>query len=495
MELFIFGLGKLLLIAALIVANAFFVAAEFALVRVRPASLESLARQGSRRAKLALHVLAHLDAYLSACQVGVTLASVLIGWLGEPTVRVLIVDPLFNAFQLKNDVAARLLSFFLGTGAVASILIVIGEQAPKYIALRRAELATLLVVYPLHWFYVFMKPVIHGLDLAADSVCQFLGVPRSDATEEAHSEDELRYLLVASCRRGKLPEDTLDLLENIMELPARTVRQVMVPRTEIAFLTIQKSLAENLKIAEKTAHSRYPLVDGDLDNVIGIVHTKDLLWQLQDLETILTGGPLPERNPAIKGDMNTGVPASGAEFLRKIVRKTFFVPETMHLDALLREFQKKRSHMAIVVDEYGGVAGLVTLENVIEAIVGQIQDEFDAEKPRIEKIGEREFIVDGVTPITEANHVLGTSFESEEVDTIGGLILKEFERLPEVGESVLIDGVELKVAEMDKQRIARVLVRLPEEKSEEVEPEREGEEREEDSSTSRSIRSTPEEEE
>lgn len=464
MEPFSIGVIKLLLIVGLMLVNGFFVVAEFALVRVRPSTLQHLAQRGSRRAKLAEHIVHNLDPYLSACQVGITLASVLIGWLGEPTIRQTLVDPLFRLAGISNQFALRAVSFILGTGFIASVLIVLGEQSPKYLALRRAEASALFVAYPLHWFYVAMKPVIHLLDVSSNFFCTLLGVPRADAGDEAHSEEELRLILATSFRRGKLPADKLDLLENIMEMSTRTVRQIMVPRTEIAYFNLQKSLAHNLMIAEKTAHSRYPLVDGDLDHVVGIVHMKDLFWQMKDLEAIAAGqGEPQDRHPLIMGgDLEAHPPASGAEFLRNIARKTFFVPETMRLDALLREFQHERLHMAMVVDEYGGVAGLVTMENVIEAIVGQIQDEFDAEQPRIQQLGEREFSVDGVTSLAEVNHVLGTEFMDEEVDTVAGLILKHLGRLPEEKESVVIDGVELTVTTMEKQRVGRVRVLLPE---------------------------------
>jgi len=479
MEPFTIGLFKLLLIAVLMAMNAFFVIAEFALVRVRPATLQHLAHRGSKRAKLAERIVHNLDPYLSACQVGITLASVLIGWLGEPTIRSLVVEPLFRLSGIGNPIALNTISFLVGTGLVAGVLIVVGEQTPKYLALRRADAAALNVAYPLHWFYVAMKPVIQLLDVSSNFFCTLVGVPREDLSAEAHSEEELRVLLAASFQRGKLPADKLDLLENILEMSSRTVRQIMVPRTEIAYFNLQKPLAHNLMIAERTAHSRYPLVDGDLDHVVGIVHMKDLFWQMKDLESIVAGQGEPEyRHPLIMGgDLEANPPKSGAEFLKKIARRTFFVPETMRLDALLREFQQERLHMAIVVDEYGGVAGLVTMENVIETIVGQIQDEFDAEQPRIQQIGEREYSIDGVTALAEVNHALGTEFSDEEVDTIGGLILKHFGRLPEANESAVIDGVELTVMAMDRQRIKRVRVKLPEPK--ETEEEGEGESPEE----------------
>ncbi len=458
------ALLKVALIAGLMAANGFFVMAEFALVRVRPATLQHLAQRGSKRAKLALAILHDLDRYLSACQVGVTLASLLIGWIGEPTVREILVRPLFQVLQIDSEWVTRAVSFIFGTALVAAVLIVLGEQSPKYLALRQAEAASLFVAYPLHWFYVVMKPAIQVLDVSSNYVCNLLGVPRKDASAEVHSEEELRLILATSAHHGAMTPEKLNLLENVMEMSERTVRQVMVPRTEIAYFNLQKPLNENLKIAEKTAHSRYPLVDGDIDHVVGIVHMKDLFWHLRDFDALAAGAQVPsDRNPMLMGGQLNGNPTpSGAEFLRQIARKTFFVPETMRLDALLREFQRKRLHMAMVVDEYGGIAGLVTLENVIEAIVGQIQDEFDFELPHIQELSEREYSIDGVTSLAEVNHALSTEFADEEVDTIGGLILKQLGRMPAEGDTVEVNGIQLTVLKMENQRIARVLVRLPE---------------------------------
>ncbi|MCX7963875.1 MAG: hemolysin family protein [Candidatus Sumerlaea chitinivorans] len=463
MEEFLSTIGRLVAVIFLLLLNGFFVAAEFAIVRVRGTTVEKLLKRGSRRARILDHLVKHLDAYLSACQLGVTIASILLGWVGEETMRRIFVEPVFRAFSIHNETVMRWTSFFFGTGLVVYLHVVVGELAPKSLAIRKAEPTAMWIAYPLYLFDLVFKPAIALLNRSSDALLRLFGIQPVSGEEMVHTLEELRMLVAASERSGVLPTEKHDLLENVFELSSRTVRQIMVPRTEVAFFNIQKPLAYNLMIAEQTAHSRYPLVDGDLDHVLGIVHMKDLFWQMKDLEAIAAGQGEPEyRNPMIAGgDLEANPPASGAEFLKHIARETFFVPETMRIDALLREFQQRRLHMAIVVDEYGGTAGLVTFENVIEAIVGQIQDEFDQEAPRIRQIGEREYLVDGVTLLDEVNDALGTTFTSEEVDTIGGLLLNALGRMPKAGDSVTIDGVELIVSEMRQHRIHRVHVKLP----------------------------------
>ena len=296
----------------------------------------------------------------------------------------------------------------------------------------------------------------------------------------AHSEEELRLLFAESQRSGVLTSDKRDLLENVFELSRHIVRQIMVPRTEISSFNLRRSLAENLAVAYETAHSRYPLVDGDLDHIVGVIHMKDLFWQLKEMEAsgdettseLLSGGSErqpgqtdpstpPAHNPAIAGgDFTTHPPATGAGFLRSIARKVPIVPETMHIDKLLTELQARRVHMAMVVDEYGGTAGMVTFENVIEEIVGEVQDEFDHEAPHIEKISEGEYAVEGRTDITELVDVIGLPLPTDEADTLSGLLLSELGKIPAVGDKLELEGIEFTVMEMRRQRIHRVRVKL-----------------------------------
>jgi CBS domain containing-hemolysin-like protein len=320
----------------------------------------------------------------------------------------------------------------------------------------------LAVAYPMKWFYAMMYPFITVLNNSANGFLRLFGISPAAATEMAHSEEELRVLFTQSQKQGTLSSDKLDLLENIIDFSTLTVRQIMVPRTEVAAFDLRKSLSGNLEIAERTAHSRYPLVDGDLDHVVGVIHMKDLFWQLKDMEEPHTAAETAERrNPMIAGgDIALHPPSSGAHFLSAIAREVLFVPETMRIDLLLKEFQLKRIHLAMVVDEYGGTSGMVTFENVIEEIVGEVQDEFDEEAPRIKKINERDYIIEGITTLSEVNDALATELESEEADTIGGFFLSALGRIPKPGDRIEVEGVEMTVREMRRQHIHRLLVKL-----------------------------------
>jgi CBS domain containing-hemolysin-like protein len=452
---------KLFAILFLVGLNGFFVAAEFAIVKVRGTRIQSLARKGSRRARLSQHIIDRLDAYLSATQLGITIASILLGWVGEETVRTVIVGPVLHSLSVTNEVVIRVTSFVFGTGVIVFLHVVLGELAPKNLAIQRPEPTALWVAYPMHWFYVLLYPAIVTLNSSANFFLRLAGIHPSEANEMAHSEEELRMIFAESQKSGVLTSEKRDLLENVFDLSRRIVRQIMVPRTEIAAFNLSKSLAENLMVAEQTAHSRYPLVDGDLDHVVGVIHMKDLFWQLKDMEEPPEDveKAMAIRNPMIAGgNVAAQPPASGAGFLRTIAREVPYVPETMRIDNLLREFQQQRVHLAMVVDEYGGTSGMVTFENVIEEIVGEVQDEFDHEMPMIRKTAEDEYVVDGAMLLTDLNDEIGTSLSAEDIDTIGGLLFSEFGRIPKIGESVAIDGVLLTVGEVRSQRINRVIV-------------------------------------
>ncbi len=450
-------------IVLLIVLNGFFVAAEFAIVRVRGARVQALARRGGRRARMAEHILAHLDAYLSASQLGITIASILLGWLGERVMTPLVVGPLLRFLNINTPWLAEGLSLFIGVGIITFLHVVFGEQAPKQMAIQRAEAATLWVAYPLQWFTVVMWPVIGTLNRAANLVVRMMGIRPAVESDLAHSEEEMRMIIAESQRSGVLTSEKRDLLENVFDLSRRIVRQIMVPRTEIAAFNLRKSLAENLMVAYRTAHSRYPLVDGDLDHVVGVIHMKDLFWQLKEMENSGGPGAADEHNPVLAGgDIAAHPPDSGAGFLRTIARPVPFVPETMRIDNLLAEFQTRRIHLGMVVDEYGGTSGMVTFENVIEEIVGEVQDEFDHEAPRIQQVSADEYLVEGITPLSELSDAVGVIVQAEDVDTVSGLVLNELGRIPKPGDHVTLEGMELTVHEMRQQRVHRVRVRVVE---------------------------------
>lgn len=450
--------AKLFLIFVLLFLNGVFVAAEFAIVKVRGTRIASLVRKGSRRAVLAQHIITHLDAYLSATQLGITITSILLGWAGEKTMRHAFVEPLLNALSVTNATVIQVTSFVLGTGIIVFLHVVLGELAPKSLAIQRPVGTALWIAYPLQWFYVIMWPFIALLNNTANFFVRMIGFQPASDGEVAHSEEELRILLTESAKSGILTTGKRDLLENVFDLSRRIVRQIMVPRTEVAAFNIRKSLADNLQMAERTAHSRYPLIDGDLDHIIGVVHMKDLFWQLKGIERAGTGAPRVA-NPVIAGG-NLGAQArTGGEFLKAIAREALFVPDTMRIENLLGELQQKRMHMAMVVDEYGATMGMVTFENVIEEIVGEVQDEFDQEAPQIKRLSNTEFLLDGVTPLPEVNDALGASFESRDVDTISGFFINELGRIPKTGDSLTIDGVELVIREMQGPRAHRILAR------------------------------------
>ncbi len=464
---------RLFFIIFLVLLNGFFVAAEFAIVKVRRTTIRGLVDKGSRRARMADHIVHRLDAYLSATQLGITIASILLGAVGEEFMRHRVVEPLLGHLPLSDALKSGL-SFFFGTGIIIFLHVVIGELAPKSLAIQRPNETTLWIAYPLKWFYVVLYPFIAILNGTANALLRLVGIEPAGGHELSHSEEELRMIAAESGRSGVLTTDKLMLLENVFDFSDVLVRQIMVPRTEVAVFDLRRPLAHNLGVAERTAHSRYPLVDGDLDHVIGVIHMKDLFWQLKDLE--LTPQAAAEaaerRHPLIAGgDMAAHPPASGAQFLTAIAREVLFVPETARINSLLTEFQTKRIHMAMVVDEYGGVTGLVTFENVIEEIVGEVQDEFDHEAPRIRMVAEGEYVLDGITPLHEVNDELGVSLESEEADTLGGFLLSELGRIPKPGDSVVAPGLELTVREMRRQRVHRVGARLlsPEETQERLE--------------------------
>lgn len=453
---------KLLLIIFLVFLNGFFVAAEFAIVKVRSTTIRTLAEQGGRRAQMTQTILNHLDAYLSATQLGITIASILLGAVGEKFMTERVVEPLIGDITWISGTAQRAISFFLGTGIVIFLHVVLGELAPKSLAIQRPNGTSLWVAYPLRGFFLLLYPFIILLNGAANFLLRLVGIQPAGGHEIAHSEEELRMIVSESQRTGNITRDKLDLLENVFEFSDVTVRQIMVPRTEVAVFDLRKSLGENLAVAERTAHSRYPLVDGDLDHVLGIIHMKDLFWQLKEMELspMEASDAEDRRNPMIAGgDITKKPPSTGAQFLSTIARQVLYVPETAKINTLLQEFQVKRIHMALVIDEYGSTLGLVTFENIIEEIVGEVQDEFDQEAPRIQKLSLDEYLVEGITSLYEVNDALGVELDSEEADTIGGFVLSELGRFPKPGDKLVIDNLELTVRELRRQRIHRVLIR------------------------------------
>ncbi len=405
---FIIIAAKVASVFALVFLNGFFVAAEFAIVKVRATQIEPLMRRGNRRATMAQEVITHLDAYLSATQLGITLTSLGLGWMGEPFVAHLL-EPVFVWFGVSQPALVSTISFALGFLIITFLHIVLGELAPKSLAIQKAQRVTLAVAQPLHWFFVLFRPFIWGLNGTANFLLRQVGIDPPSEADLAHSEEELRLLLA---KEKTISGTRRSLLLNVMELRDRTVREVMVPRTSVVFLSTEKTIEQNIATALENQFTRYPLCDETLDNVLGMIHLKDIF--------------------KLKDEHGSG------EKLLTIKREMLFLPETMPLERALNTFLAKRVLMAIAVDEYGGAAGLITLENVLEELVGDIRDEFDVESGMVHKIGENEYTVDGAMPLHEFAAMFEIVPESKDVVSVSGYVLQLLGRLPEKGMKLTI---------------------------------------------------------
>jgi CBS domain containing-hemolysin-like protein len=417
----------LALTAFLLLANAFFVAAEFGLVRVRETQLKELAEAGSSRARLGHHLSRNIDAYLSACQVGITAASLALGIVGEPAVARLI-EPLFGWLIALSETAFHIVSFAIAYGVITYLHIVVGEQAPKYFAIQQALPTTLWSAYPLHIFYRATYPFIWVVNHSANALLKALGMKQSDMAE-AYSEEELKMLVAVASRTGVLQESERVLLDRALDFADTLVRQVMVPRTEIVGIDETATLRELRDLARGRPFTRFPVFHEDLDHVVGVIHIKDLV-------------------PAADLSRPVG----------EVMRKPLFMPETTGLDRALAEFRRQRLQMAIVVDEFGGTAGLVTLEDVFEQLVGEVQDEFDRETPAFRSEKDGTWLVDGLGSLAELRERLGMELEEEPYDTVGGLVFGRLGRLPKMGDVVDVEGRRFVVSALDGRRVSQIRV-------------------------------------
>jgi CBS domain containing-hemolysin-like protein len=420
----------LVLVFLLVFLNGFFVATEFAVVKVRESRIAQLVAEGNRRARNVHKVVSNLDAYLSACQLGITLASLGLGWLGEPAIARLL-HPLLESFAI-GPALTETISFIIAFAFITFLHIVLGELAPKSLAIQRAEAVSLRVAKPIELFYKVMYPFIAFLNWSASQFLGWFGI-RADDHQEAHTEEEIRILVNESHKSGLIDQTELMLVDNIFDFSETMAREIMVPRTDMVVLNLHDPYEENVKLVQNGRFTRYPVVDGDKDHVVGSLHIKDLLTNLLE---------------------------GGHGGLESIMRPIVTVPETMSISRLLSMLQKQRSQMAIVIDEYGGTAGLVTVEDIMEEIVGEIQDEFDDERPEIEQKDDV-LSLDGRMLLEEVNEYFGLSLDATEVDTLAGWIYMQIDHPPKVGDTVKESGHEFIVDEVDHLRITRVLVKRP----------------------------------
>ena len=422
---------NLLMALVLVGLNGFFVAAEFALVRVRESRIVQLEQEGSARAGVVRETLRDLDSNLSVCQVGITVASLALGWVGEPAVSHLI-EPVLASFGVGSDQVVTVVSVIIGFGVITYAHLVFGEQAPKYYSIQRAERVSLWISRPLNLFRLVLRPVVWVVNASTNFILRPWGI-RLGEEMEAHSEEELRIMITSSTASGVLDPEEREYLNNVFDFGDRVAREIMVPRPDIEALPSDVPLAE---LAEKAAfgrYTRYPVYEEELDNILGAVHVKDLFRA-------------------------AGEDPKGFD-IREVVRECLVVPENKPIEQILREFQSRKLQMAIVIDEWGSVEGLITIEDVLEEIVGEIQDEFDEGEAAIEPISDGLFAIDGRIPITDVNEHFNLDLPHEDFDTIGGYVLGSLGRPPEAGDSVEADGATLHVKSVDGQRVSMLTLR------------------------------------
>lgn len=418
---------RVVIILAIVLLNAFFVAAEFAIVKVRDSQMQAAIEDGVRGADFARKVTRNLDAYLSAGQLGITLTSIALGIFGEPYVSI-VIQPLLFKIGVTSEAAVRWCSILAAYGLVTYLHVVFGEQAPKVLAIRKSLATTLWIARPLHLFYLLTRPAIWLLSGSTNLVLRLFGITSVSEHEIAHSEEELRHIVAESQKSKEVTETEKDILLNALALNDRCARDVMTPRNSVVSLDADDSFEASLKVAIDSKHTRYPLVEGHLDHAIGLIHIKDLL--------ALVGKPQPD--------------------LRKIKRELHMVPELMPIDKLLRFCLDKHVHFVLAVDEFGGAVGVVTLDNVLEEIVGDIQDEFDHEISEFKRVNDNEFIVEGTFNLYELADHAGIELESDEVTTIGGYVTHLLGHLPKVGEKVIIEDYEVTTTKADLRRVQQL---------------------------------------
>ncbi|MGP7819127.1 hemolysin family protein [Niallia sp. 01092] len=416
---------NLLLFVILIALTGFFVATEFAIVKVRTSRIDQLVAEGKKGALAAKRVTTHLDEYLSACQLGITVTALGLGWIGEPTV-VAILEPLFKQFELSESVS-HLISFIISFLVVTYIHVVVGELAPKTVAIQKAESVTLLFSPPIILFYRILYPFIWLLNGSARVLSGLFGLKPASEHDLAHSEEELRILLSESYKSGEINKNELNYVNNIFEFDERIAKEIMVPRTEMVTINIDHTFDEIMNILEEENYTRYPVVNGDKDNVLGLINIREFLTaKIQNKDQLQV-----------------------EEYMKPIIR----VIETIPIRELLIKMQKERTHMAILLDEYGGTSGIVTAEDILEEIVGDIRDEFDEDEVAdIRKMNEDHYIVSGKVLINEVNDLLGTNLEEEEVDTIGGWFLtNNFDAVE--GEEIIEEGYVFRLKSIEEHHI------------------------------------------
>jgi CBS domain containing-hemolysin-like protein len=417
---------KLTAVAILILLTAFFVASEFAIVKVRKTKLEAQASEGNKNAKNAIKVVSDLDYYLSACQLGITITALGLGWLGEPTLEVLL-HPLLGPLDLPEGLTYTL-TFAIAFFVITYLHVVLGELAPKTMAIQKAEAITLLLARPLMLYSKLMYPLIWLLNGSANILVRMLGFQTAKESDEVHSEEELRNILTNSYQKGEINRSEYTYVDRIFEFDNRTAKEIMIPRTEMTVIDVRQSVTNAIREVKHNRYTRYPVVNGNKDEVIGIIHMKELLYD----------------------------DAQNQQTIRPFLRPVMKVFENIPIHELLVKMQKKHTHMAVLIDEYGGTAGIVTVEDILEEIVGEIRDEFDSEEERdIKRLKNGHFLVEGKTAIQDINDYFDINLLHNDVDTISGwFYTKDFEA--QEGTIVEGEGYQFKIVDLVKGQIKKV---------------------------------------
>ena len=417
----------------LICINGFFVAAEFALVKVRASQLDIKAQKGSSRAKLAKSLLEKLDSYLSASQLGITLASLALGAIGEKTISSMLEVFFIKIGHPLSEISKHSISLPIALTFLTFFHVTLGEQIPKMIGIKYSMQTALIISWPLRIFYFICSPFIWFLNKTSNVVLRIIGV-KAVGDEYFHSEEELRLILTESEEGGAIKPSENELIQNVFDFDDRIVKQVMVPQNRVIAIDVELGRNEVTKRVIEEGFSRLPIYLGDIDNIIGIVHSKDLLKAIID---------------------------NKFRTLKEIMRPVHFVPESMKINELLRDFQKHHYQMAIVTNEFGSTAGLVTMEDIIEELVGEIQDEHDEEKPNVEKISDTEFIVNAQATIKEVNEILPIALpENTQYETVSGYINFIFGRIPPINDKRIVDGYEIIILARNRQSVDSIRLKV-----------------------------------
>lgn len=422
---------KIVIIFILIFTNGFFVAAEFAMVRVRKTRIKTMADDGNVMAKYTEKIVSNLNSYLSASQLGITLASLGLGWIGEPTVSK-IISPIITLFH-GSDTTISSISFVLSFIIITSFQIVLGELAPKSLAILNAEKLALFSSIPLTIFYKITYPVICVFNFSTNCILKIFGISQMDEHEIAHTDDEIKILVEESYKHGLIDKTELTFVDNIFDFSEKTVKEIMIPRTDMICFDKEDCFNKFIEIALNEQITRYPVCDKSKDNIIGFIHIKDLF-----------------KHSIENKDGN----------IDDIIRNVITIPEYTSISELFKIFKIKKEQLAIVIDEYGGTAGLVTLEDIIEEIVGDIQDEFDKTgEEEIIRLEDGSYVVDGKVLIEEINEMLNINIDEENIDTVGGWAYNKLNRIPQIDSKFIYEDFEFTILQCNKKRIMKIIIK------------------------------------